>query len=132
MAIDYGTDVSTYPDLDPLFQIISGKQVLAEALLRRYQTPRGGLWYDPDYGLDIRLWLNESFDTDSASLDRLAASIEAEAMKDERVGAASVAVELNLATSYLTITARVQPRDAVAFELVLGVSRLTVELLRIN
>ncbi len=56
---DFVVDVSTFPDLDSSFTLITGRRVIAEAILRRLLTPRGGLAYDPDFGLDVRGWLNE-------------------------------------------------------------------------
>ena len=35
MATDYGIDVSTFPDLDPTFGLISGPRVVAENVARR-------------------------------------------------------------------------------------------------
>ena len=129
--VDLGTDISTYPDLDPLFAPISGSRVLAEALLRRFQTPRGGLFYDPDYGTDLRAWLNDSFDANAEGMARLAAAVEAEANKDERVGRATASVSLDLSTNRMTITLRVEPREGVAFRLVLDVSQVSVALINI-
>src|SRR5690606_6969920 len=48
-------------DLDPSFGLVSGRRALAQAILARLDTPQGALWYDPDYGRDLKRWLNESF-----------------------------------------------------------------------
>jgi len=83
MPVDFGSDISTFPTLDPNFRLITGTQVIFEAVLRRLMTPRGSLAYDLDYGTDVRGMLNAS--TTSSELFALQASIEAEAEKDERV-----------------------------------------------
>lgn len=129
MAIDYGTDISTFSDLDPSFAPIVGKRVLAEAIARRLSTRRGGLPYDLNYGTDVRSWLNESMSTDAAS--RCAQACEAEASKDERVYSADAQVTFELATSRLTIRMSVQSGEG-PFALVLSVSAVSVELLEVT
>jgi hypothetical protein len=57
MATDYGTDISCYPDIDASFGVVSGF-TLIEDLARRLETPRGGLFYDSNYGTDVRGWVN--------------------------------------------------------------------------
>ena len=42
------------PDLDPYFRVVTGRTAVAQALLRRLVTPRGGLLGEPLYGLDVR------------------------------------------------------------------------------
>lgn len=83
MATDYGIDVSTIPDLDPVFALVSGREALIQALWRRIQTPKGALPFNPDDGLDVRDWLHEG--RTPTQLFRLRSSVEAELLKDERV-----------------------------------------------
>jgi hypothetical protein len=78
-----GVDVSCYPDLDPLGTLVSGNTALAQAIARRLTTPRGGLFYDTNYGTDLRLYLNEGMTNEAQS--RIKAAIESECAKDERV-----------------------------------------------
>jgi hypothetical protein len=97
---------------------------VVEAILRRLQTPRGGLWYDRDYGADVRQFLNGS-----RSKFAVAAVVEAEALKDERVEEASADVTFTDTT--LEIVLRIVTA-AGPFDLTIGVSDLTVALLSFN
>lgn len=89
-TVNYGLDVSTFPDLDPAYAVRSDPHIVAEAIARRYITPRGGLFYDPSYGYDVRQFLNSVITPGLAS--QIAVQCEAEAVKDERVLAATVSV----------------------------------------
>ena len=75
------TDITTFPDLD--FHLVSGRRALAEALARRLQTPRGSLFYAPDYGLDLREMLNMR--VTQGDLFAWKAAVEQEIRRDERV-----------------------------------------------
>jgi len=91
MATDLGADISTYPDLDPAYTLITGPRVVAEAVARRWVTPRGGLFYDLNYGYDLRQFLNAVITPGLAST--IAVQCELEALKDERVLQAAVTVK---------------------------------------
>lgn len=118
---DYGSDFSCVSDLDPKLSVVSGPLVVAQAIVRRLQTPRGGLWYDLSYGTNVRQWLNGS-----TSKVRVASAIEAEARKDERVSAARATVTFSQSSMdiRLLITLAEGP-----FELTIGVNDLTVDLI---
>lgn len=115
-----GTDVH-----DDLRRQVAGMDNLEAAILRRLQVPRGGLFYQPDYGLDIRLYLNEALT--QKRLYELQALIEAEALKDARVLAVAVAIEIERHDA-LIITLRVATRLR-KFALVVEVGKLEVKLL---
>lgn len=88
---DFGADISTYPDLDVTFTPITGRRVVAEAVARRLITPNGGgLFYDQTFGFDTRGLLNAPITT--ADLAVIAARVEQEALKDERVLGCSATV----------------------------------------
>jgi hypothetical protein len=131
MMADLGSDIATFPDLDDLFGPVTGTRAVAEALARRFETPRGGLFYDPDYGLDLRSWLNESLGQTDGELRRIAAAVEGEATKDERVMLAEAAASFDARTSTLTIAMRCQTGDG-PFRLTLSVDRLTVAILAVE
>jgi hypothetical protein len=95
--------------------------VVVEAVLRRLQTPRGGLWYDRDYGTDVRQFLNGS-----RSRFTVAAAVEAEALKDERIEEAGA--EVTFTDRTLEIVLRIVTADG-PFSLTVGVSELTVDLI---
>ena len=54
-------------DIDAGGAYVSGVAALTQALLRRLTTPRGGLFYDPNYGTDIRAWVGETTTPDRVS-----------------------------------------------------------------
>lgn len=124
MATDFGTDVSTFPDLD--FIPISGQAAVGEAVARRLMTPRGSLPFLPNYGTDIRNRLNDTITPEQ--LASLRSSIEAEAEKDERVERAEATVTYLDASHTLLIALKLTTGTG-PFDLVLRVSQLSVELL---
>jgi len=121
---DFGRDVSTYPDgLDPSFGQLTGPAVVGQAVLRRLRTPRGSLPFYPDYGFDLRRFLNEGI-TDAA-LSQIRAGAQREAEKDERVASADVTVRYLAATEELRVEVQLQTA-AGPFKLVLQVTQLDV------
>lgn len=129
MATDFGTDISCYPDLDPLGTLVSGNTALAQAIARRLTTPRGGLFYDTNYGTDLRLYLNEGMTNETQS--RIKAAIESECRKDERVSSASAEVTFNFATQTLSVSISLVTASG-PFTLTLDVTQLTVSLLTVT
>src|SRR5574337_487746 len=99
---DFGQDVSTFPDLDPSFSALTGPRVVAEAIARRLSTPRGSLPFYPDYGIDVRDWVNESITRDRLAQFRRA--LEAEVVKDERVDSADSAIAFNTQTGEMQLS----------------------------
>jgi hypothetical protein len=75
-----GVDFSCVDDIDPNLTLVSGARCVGEAVARRIGTPRGQLFYDPDYGYDMRGQLHRV-----PSPRNAAVMGESEAMKDERV-----------------------------------------------
>ena len=126
---DLGTDIATpnAADLDPSLGLVSGLRGLGEALARRLVTPRGSLLDDPGYGTDVRSWLNSSLDARRMQL--IASLVREELLADERVADAKVTVAF--AAPRLTITARVRSSEG-PFTLILAVSAVTVDLLRVE
>lgn len=123
-----GIDVSTFVDgdLDPTFSLITGPRVVAEAIGRRLQTPRGALVRNPEYGTDLRQWVNASLTP--ARRAALRSAIAAEASQDPRVDSIDVVLveDGNSLTVSITGTCAAGP-----FELVLDVADLTVDLLTV-
>lgn len=131
----YGTDHSTFlagtgaPDLDPSFGIISTARVIAEAVARRWLSPRGTLVTDPGAGIDVRDLLGLA--VDQASLYAIASLLAAEAERDDRVAVCSVSLAYAAASQSLRITARITPVDgSQAIPLVLDVSAVTTTILQ--
>lgn len=122
----HGVDVDCIEDATADFRLARGRRNLANAIARRLSTPRGGLRYDPEYGLDLREFLNE--DVTGAEIANAPGEITLEVEKDPRVQAARVRLVYNFAASSLRVTIGIV--DALGpFTLVLSVSKLTVEIL---
>lgn len=120
----FGQDFTASPDLR--LQLHSGLANLREALIRRLQTRRGGLWYDPTYGTDLREWLNENLTP--ATLYGLQRSIALELQKDPRVLRAD-ATTIQVATRHVMIRVDVETTEG-PFNLILNITDLSVEALR--
>jgi phage baseplate assembly protein W len=123
----YGLDVSTFPGLDVAFKAITGQRAIAEAVARRWVTPRGSLVYDPDYGEDVRGLLNARID--GPRLRALEAALTAQALADERISGA--VVQLAVTGSGPTVALRASASlasSAGPFRLVLTVTQLALDL----
>lgn len=110
----------------------TGRRLLLEDLVRRFETPEGFLFesvegeypWDPrgeDYGFDLRAQVGAKI----RNTDVLARRIETECLKDDRVVGANAQVTL-VGSDRLEITIRVEDGDG-PFELTIHVSELTVE-----
>jgi phage baseplate assembly protein W len=106
----------------------SGLENLLGALVRRLQTPRGGLFYDPAYGFDLREMVQAPWNAQTQY--ELETFVQAAVEQDPRVAEVEVEAEqmdLN--------RVRVSVRGLTAqgpFALVLAVSGVSVEVLRAN
>ena len=124
-TINFGHDLACTTDLDPAMAEVDGTLLLGQALARRIQTPRGGLIDDPNYGYDVRSFLNA--DVDSATIGQIGAKMDAEFLKDERVAKSvtSLTYTAGVITSTTIITTNSGP-----FTLVLAISSVTVAILK--
>ncbi|WP_407540458.1 hypothetical protein Q0M94_03405 [Deinococcus radiomollis] len=121
---DFGTDFSALPRLT--FAQKKGLANLGEAIARRLMTPRGGLFYDPTYGLDLRRYLNAV--NDEATRFEIEILSAAQCELDERVARADVTVltlDLRSAEIDVSLTTLLGP-----FRLILAISQVRVEVLR--
>lgn len=124
---DLGTDLSCVTDLTLDMAQVTGRVALAQAIARRWQTPRGGLIDDPNYGYPLSDLLND--DVSSGDLAKAQAGAAAEALKDERVLACKVSLVLN--AGVLVVTASIT--DAAGpFTLVASVTEITTTILGIR
>lgn len=126
MATDYGTDYSTFTDLDETFTPRRGKRVVAERLARWFLTPRGQQEFYPDRGFDLRQFLSEGF-TDGIAF-MICSGMEREAEKDEAVEEATAKIELFDAGERMKVTLDVTTGEG-PFTMTLNVTAVTVELL---
>lgn len=125
---ELGSDLSCITDLTPSMAEVTGRRALAEAVARRWSTPRGRLIDDPNYGFDLTQFVND--DVDPPKLARIKAGAEAEAGKDERVEDAEVSLVFT-AGGLLIVTGTLT--DAAGpFTLTCAVSAVTVQLLQVD
>lgn len=101
---DFGSDISTASGLDPDFVLRTGLPVLAEALARLYQTPQGSDSWRPEWGRDLRRYLNEPLTEER--LAQLQAEAEEGAELDERILEAEATATFNARTSTVRLTVR--------------------------
>jgi phage baseplate assembly protein W len=134
---DFGTDFDFsvpgpdgLPGLSPTFDLVSGRDLLIQSILHRYQTPRGSLVDDPNYGFDVQAWLNESLT--NTRLYALQSGLAAEALKDERVLSAAASVTYDGSTKSITYALAITPSASPAFTLTIAVTSLTLELLSVS
>jgi phage baseplate assembly protein W len=145
-APDYGTDLSLgfetveleYPDgtfrtsqhvdFTEDFAEVSGRTLLIQAICRRLITPRGALIDDIDYGSDVTRYCND--DIDPRDVGAIAAEIDAEIVKDERVKSSSTTATLDDEGMLITESQIVDL--AGPFKLTLSVTSVTVELLGVR
>jgi len=124
---DFGSCWSCVTDVVMPSTMATGFRCVAEAVARRWQTPRGGLVDDPNYGFDLTDLVGE--DLDVRTLSRYADSAAAEATKDERVQRASV--QLSLVGGLLMVVGAIETA-AGPFRLVVAVSQVSVTLLEVS
>jgi len=133
-TIDYGNDLDCEDDLNPSMVLVTGTRALSQALRRRLETPRKGLYRHPDYGYDLRHRLSSE-----AAPEEIRRGVEEELLKDERVQNCTAAVTMVDTEELAAETGR--PIDTMiveitvqaaggTFDLVLGVNDVTVELLQ--
>lgn len=127
--LGYGQTISCAGDLDPYHTTITGTRVIAEAIARRWDCPRGALPPDgrdaQDYGVDLVGYIHAGVTT--RELLGLKARLEQEALKDDRIFAIEVKLAIQRqagALVALQIDARVTPYGSAAkpFALVLVAS----------
>lgn len=127
--VDFGTDFDFLNDLNPNLTMVSGLAVLGQDILHRLETPRGGLFYDPDYGTDVRAYLSAAITPQV--LSRMQSEIQAELGKDERFLSTSAKLQFVPATSTLTLNLSVVTAQG-PFALVIEITNLTISLLSIQ
>lgn len=121
---DYGTDFDCTSDLNPAMPLVTGRVALVQALYRRLITPRGGLWYDPNYGVGVQGMLNAGLTP--SQLSRIGSLVDAEFAKDDRVVASTTTA--TFAGGVLSLTAIISDGSG-PFPLSVAVSSVTVALL---
>jgi hypothetical protein len=127
----YGTDLSCVSDVTETLEEVDPESALgvAQAAARRLTTARGSLPDDPDYGLDVRGYLNRG--VSSREYVDFAGQIKLELLKDDRIEDAAVTVIAPDTTS-LSVQVRLTPFDPslqpFAFTLAVTSSEVLLEL----
>lgn len=125
---DFGVDLDCTDDLDPMFGLVSGLRVVAQAVYRRLSTPRGMLIDAPDYGFDVRSLLHRGMTPEERAA--IPGMIRAEVVKDERIQSAEVQLTDVLPESFRLVV-RCQTAEG-PFRLTLHVSAAAVLLAEVN
>lgn len=124
-----GTDINLVSDLAPVWGLATQGTNLANAILRRLTTPRGGLFYDLNYGYDVMALLNSAMGPTELSAAR--GAITSEARKDPRVLSATVDLSFTRSTKTLSISIGLITAEG-PFDLVLLATDVSVSVLSIN
>lgn len=109
-SLGYGSDLSCSDDLDPgveLDGVADAPVLLAQALVRRLDCPRGRLPDDADYGIDLAAYLHRGLTVTEQR--GMAGAIESELRKDDRVSLARVTVTPSAEGSRIEIAIQVDP-----------------------
>lgn len=108
----YGSDISCDSDVDPDVVEVGAftTLALAQAIVRRLDTPRGSLPDDKDYGIDVRSYVNRGVVAED--IRQLAGQISNEVRKDDRVDTLIVTVQPSSTGTTLGIRLAVRPVDA--------------------
>lgn len=125
-TVDFGQDIDAFSDLNPALVLVGGLANLGQALAHRLETPRGSLFYAPNYGTDVRAYLNAAINP--VILARLRSEVQGECLKDERVQTCSCTVTFNSALGVLNLQINVVTASG-PFALELLVTALTVAVL---
>lgn len=127
---EFGKAINVVDDLPIRWEpYVDGIANLARAIARRLTTPRGGLFYAPDYGLDIRGMIGGTRRADEFS--SWESAIAAEAEKDDRVDAATATVTYDFANATATVRVDLDTSEG-PFSLVLSVDDVSASVVEVG
>jgi hypothetical protein len=126
MPENYGLDLRLLPD--KTFTRRDGTALIVELAVRRLTTPRGGLFYDPLFGFDLREFVQDEWG--EITRFELEDGAQRELLKIEGVFDARVTATAPVNTK-MRVSAILE-LDTGPFSLVLLVEAVTVEVLRAN
>ena len=106
----YGSDISCAYDVDPSAAEVTGTLLLAQAIVRRLDTPRGSLPDDKGYGISLRSMLNAG--VTSQDIASMAGRISNEVKKDDRVDNVLTTVTPSATGDTLSVVLLVTPVDS--------------------
>jgi len=122
---DFGTDIR----IGKVVSTQSGIPNVVTAVINRLKTPRGGLFYDPAYGEDVRMFLQASLSL--PKIEEIQAKVKDQCEQDDRVTRAVVVVTSDPAPFKMKIEIKLFTEDG-PFSLILSVDKITVELLNFS
>lgn len=117
-AYPLGSDIGGVRSIDRTLSVVTGRQALAEAILRRLTTPLGGLIGAPSYGYDVATTIGSTVPVSVVEQRVLEQVLYEEEVEDARC---SVVVD----GGSLTVAVSVVDADG-PFELTLTADELTV------
>lgn len=123
IVTDYGKDIR----IGKVVSTQDGLDNLITALVRRLSTATGSLFYDLEYGLDLRIFLNTEITP--STLDLIRVQVENQLELDKRVESVRCDISFNPQAFQLDLNIQVVPIIDEEFTLVLSVDKVTVELL---
>ena len=115
-----GTDFAGGLDLDPALSTQSDRRALADAIVRRLTTPRGGLPDHPQYGFDVSSLIGRTLER-----NRIAQRVLAQVRAEEEVQEAALNLTQSPDGTIITLELRVVD-GAGPFPLAVSVSDLEV------
>lgn len=122
---DFGIELSCTTDIAADSRMVSGFRVVAEAVFRRWTTPRGRLINYPNYGYDVTQHVNQ--DMSARDINEMCANLAAEAKKEQRVTGAAVVAVLG-SDGVLTVTGTIDTAQG-PFTMTVAASAVSVQLL---
>lgn len=120
---NYGTDVR----IGKVVTKVTGLQCLMDDCVRRLSTPTGKLFWDTEYGYDVRALVNSEIDLNTITATEKI--IENQMELDERVDKATCSIIFNESTSSMYLYISITPVIDKTFTLIVSVDKLTVALL---
>jgi phage baseplate assembly protein W len=112
------------PSLDVGFALLGWPGIVAEAVYKRWTTARGQMPFNPDYGEDIRGYLNQS--VTAQTLQTARANLQREAQADERVLSADVELAFDAAESRLRVTCAIVTAEG-PFKMTMSISKIGID-----
>ena len=122
---ELASDIGGVTSVDYALSTVSGRQALAEAILRRLTTRRGGLFYAPSYGFDVLGLIGST-----VSASEVEQRVLEQALLEEEVEDATCTVTFADVGATRSITVELNITDAEGpFDLTLSASELTISAL---
>lgn len=121
---DFGRDLWCDGDIRPDCAEVTGLTLVAQAVIRRWETPRGGCFYDPNYGEGLLDLVHQAGITGA----EVAAALERGSMKDERIDSASAEATVDADSEMITATVRLETALG-PFSMTVSIDALSVEMI---